>query len=115
ASNNVIIQVARVEKADHHSIVGQINNLLNALPDANIKVVFQGQALSLLLVRESRVQTEVESLVKAGVVFAACRNAMERAKIMETDLIPGVGIVPSALAEVVLKQNQGWAYLRIGT
>lgn len=39
---------------------------------------------------------------------------MSRAKVGKGDLISGVTTVPSALAEIILKQEQGWAYIKAG-
>lgn len=114
-SHKVIVQVSSVRQTEHTTITDQISNLLRALPGTTIMVVVQGGALPWLLIRESRAARNVDVLIRKGVVLAACENAMKRNGISSGDLLPGVTTVRSALAELVLKQEQGWAYVRIGT
>ena len=52
---------------------------------------------------------------EAGVRFAACQNTMRRRNISKEDLLPFVGTVDSGVAEVVRKQEEGWAYLKGGS
>lgn len=112
--HKVIMQVSSVEDDQDRAVVGQINNLLNALPKATVKVVFHGQGLSLVLRRESKVVSAVDALLKRGVILAACENTMRARGILKEALLPGIGTVRSAIAELVLKQEAGWIYVKIG-
>ncbi|MDZ7647160.1 MAG: DsrE family protein [Cytophagales bacterium] len=47
-----------------------------------------------------------------GVVFAACNNTMKRRKLTKADLLPTATVVPSAMIELTLKQEKGWAYVK---
>lgn len=112
--HKVIMQVSKVHADEQRTIVSQINNLLKSLPAARIEVVFQGQGLPLIVAGETKVAAEVETLIKGGVIFAACENAMDKKGICEADLLPGIISVPSALAELILKQEKGWIYVKAG-
>ncbi|NHE58811.1 DsrE family protein [Cyclobacterium plantarum] len=112
--HRVVFQVTKGEAADQEQAVGQLNNILKALPNAEIEVICHGKALPLLLEAESQVKDGIVDLLTRGVVFAACENTMRRAKASKEDLISGVITVPSALAEIILKQEQGWAYIKAG-
>ncbi|WP_439482321.1 DsrE family protein [Cyclobacterium plantarum] len=112
--HRVVFQITKGEAADQEQAVGQLNNILKALPNAEIEVICHGKALPLLLEAESQVKDGIVDLLTRGVVFAACENTMRRAKASKEDLISGVITVPSALAEIILKQEQGWAYIKAG-
>lgn len=112
--HRVVFQVTKGETADQQQVIGQLNNILRALPQAEIEVICHGKALPLVLRTQSSVKDEVTDLITRGVVFAACENTMSRAKVGKGDLISGVTTVPSALAEIILKQEQGWAYIKAG-
>lgn len=112
--HKVIMQVSNLEAGEQRVIVSQINNLLNSLPKATAKVVFHSQGLPLVVEKESKVASEVASLLKRGVIFAACENTMERNGISKEDLLPGITTVPSAIAEFILKQEEGWIYVKAG-
>jgi len=47
-------------------------------------------------------------------VFAACENTMRRAKASKADLVAGAITVPSGLAEIIIRQEQDWAYIKAG-
>lgn len=112
--HRVVYQVTKGESADQEQVIGQLNNILRALPNAEIEVICHGKALPLVLDAKSQVKEGIKDLLTRGVVFAACENTMRRAKASKEDLISGVTTVPSALAEIILKQEQGWAYIKAG-
>ena len=49
-----------------------------------------------------------------GVIFNACENTMNKYGIRKDMLIPSVSSVPSGVAELVMKQEEGWSYLKTG-
>jgi intracellular sulfur oxidation DsrE/DsrF family protein len=56
----------------------------------------------------------IGSLTGKRVVFTACENTLKRKSIPREDLLPGVGAVDSGVAEVVRRQEAGWAYIKSG-
>ena len=112
--HRVVFQVTKGETADQNQVIGQLNNILRALPNAEIEVICHGTALPLVLQAESQVKEGITDLLSRGVVFAACENTMRRAKASKEDLISGVITVPSGLAEIIIRQEQGWAYIKAG-
>jgi intracellular sulfur oxidation DsrE/DsrF family protein len=44
----------------------------------------------------------------------ACENTMRKYKIEKADLLIEAKTVPSGVVEVILKQEQGWRYLKAG-
>ena len=112
--HRVIVQVTKGETTDQQQVIGQVNNILKALPKAEIEIICHGKALPLVLQAKCEVKDGVADLQSRGVVFAACENTMRRAKATKADLISGVITVPSAVAEIIIKQEQGWAYIKAG-
>jgi len=112
--HRVVYQVTKGETADQEQVIGQLNNILRALPNAQIEVVCHGMSLPLVLREKSQVTDGITDLLSRGVAFVACENTMRRAKATKEDLISGVTTVPSGLAEIILRQEQGWAYIKAG-
>ena len=112
--HQVIFQVTKGEEKDQNKAIGQLNNILKALPKAEIEVICHGNALTMLLKTESQVKEGIAGLQQRGVIFAACENTMKRAKVSKDDLITGSITVPSGLAEIIIRQEQGWAYIKAG-
>lgn len=56
--------------------------------------------------------TQMQDLMEAGVVFAACGNAMKSHGMTEEELLAGVVMVPAGVVELVQKQHEGFAYIK---
>ena len=56
-------------------------------------------------------EERLEQLSKSGVKLLACRNAMKSRNIKTEDMFAFVGQVDSGIAEMVRKQEAGWAYI----
>lgn len=112
--HKVILQVTKADAVQQLVIIGQLKNILKALPQAKIKVVCHGQGLPLVIAAQSESRQHVRKLIQQGVAFAACENTMARKKVRNEDLLPGISTVPSALVEIILKQEAGWSYVKAG-
>lgn len=112
--HRVVMQVTQADSAFQLTVIGQIRNIKKALPHAEIEVICHSKGLPMLLVETSKVASHVEALLQQQVSFAACENTMRRQKVEAKDLLPGVRTVPSGLAEIILKQEAGWAYVKAG-
>jgi len=55
---------------------------------------------------------KMEELHGQGVVFAACRNALNMHDFGEELLPPFVRVVPAGITEIVEKQDAGYAYIK---
>lgn len=111
--HKVVIQLNTADTASWSSIIGNIKNLQKVWPNnINIEVVVHGKALNLLVANKTHLANDVNTLLKEGIVFLACENSMKKYNINKTDLLPVVNTVPSGVAELILKQEQGWSYLK---
>jgi intracellular sulfur oxidation DsrE/DsrF family protein len=115
ASHKVVIQLNSADTAAWGGAIGNIKNLSKIWPDQlQIEVVVHGRALDFLVASKSHLVNDVEQLSKKGIIFSACENTMGKYGITKQMLIPLVFTVPSGVGEVILKQEQGWSYLRAG-
>jgi len=111
--HKVVIQLNTADTAAWSGTIGNIKNLQKVWPGAiQVEVVAHGKGLDLLVKAKTHLAAEVEALVKEGVVFSACENSMKKHNVTKADLLLVAGTVPSGVAELVLKQEQGWSYLK---
>lgn len=111
--HKVVIQLNTADTASWSSTIGNIKNLQKVWPNnISIEVVVHGKGLELLVAAKTHLANDVNALTKEGVVFAACENSMRKHNINKADLLPVAITVPSGVAELVLKQEQGWSYLK---
>jgi intracellular sulfur oxidation DsrE/DsrF family protein len=111
--HKVVIQLNTADTASWSSTIGNIRNLQKIWPNnISIEVVAHGKGLDLIVANKTHLANDVNALSKEGVVFAACENSMRKHNVTKADLLPVSITVPSGVAELVLKQEQGWAYLK---
>lgn len=93
-----------------------LKNVLNYLKDvegkaASIEVVANANAVK-AYVEAPDLVLEMEALQKRGITFVACANALQASAIDKSSLPPFVHVVPGAITHLVLKQSEGYAYIK---
>ncbi|WP_125766638.1 DsrE family protein [Lapidilactobacillus wuchangensis] len=88
--------------------IGNVQNLLAALPTSEVIVVVNGPAITTLPAGAWA------NLLKQlpQVELDACHNAMVSHQITATDLPAGVTVVAAGVVRIVELQGQGFAYLK---
>lgn len=110
--HHVVFQVSEADSAA--SLVLHVNNTMKALADdggSQVEVVFYGLGLSTLAKTNTAYEEQLKQLSDRGVKLLACRNAMKIRNVRTEDLFPFAGQVDSAIAEMVRRQEAGWAYI----
>ena len=74
-------------------------------------VVIWGPGLAMLAKTNTAYEARLKQLSDRGVKLLACRNSMKNRKVKTEDLFPFAGQVDSGIAEIVKKQEAGWAYI----
>ncbi len=113
--HQVVMQLNSADTAVWSGMLGNIRNFQKVWPGkVTIEVVVHGKALNFLVASKSHLVADVEAMTKLGVVFNACENTMNKYGIKKKMLISSVSSVPSGVAELVIKQEEGWSYLKTG-
>lgn len=110
--HKVLFQMSTANEDEQRGLIRNITNLLQGWGDNfQAEVVAHGPGIS-FVTAGSVVAKEVERLAAKGIVFVACESTMAQKGIKPSDLLPGVSTVPMGIAEIVLKQEQGWSYIK---
>jgi len=112
--HKIVIQFSDSDSLSQASVTGQVKNIRTAWPNAEVELVCHGPGLDLLVTSKSKASKAVADWSTQGVTFAACNNTMRRRNVKKEDLLPSAQVVPSAMTELVLKQEKGWAYVKGG-
>jgi intracellular sulfur oxidation DsrE/DsrF family protein len=93
-----------------------LNNLGAALEGiganaADLELVVYGPGIAMLK-KDSPVADRIAAAQSKGVRFVACQNTMRAFHLEQSDLAPGVGVVPSGVVELIRRQHAGYAYVR---
>ena len=105
------------DSANARIAMNNVNNHLNAAPDAKIVLVTHGKGIDFLLNDAKDDKGEfapvVAGLKAKGVDFRVCNNTLVGRKIDPATVIPEASIVPSGVAEIGRMQaKEGFVYLK---
>ena len=61
--------------------------------------------------------TQLENIRKfksMGIDFVGCENTLREKKISKSEIIPEAGFVKMGIGEIILRQEEGWTYIKSG-
>lgn len=108
----VVVHLDDADPGKHAAVMRNVTNLIDALGAGTVvELVTHGQGVDALLAGGPNEQA-VRDLLGKGVQVSACANTMRSKQIGEDALVPGARVVPSGVAQVVVRQREGWSYVR---
>lgn len=111
----VVFDMSSKDTVNQQAIVREIGLITGANPDAKLEVVLYGQGLDLAVKDRSPQQAAVQKLIAENKAsFKVCAMTMKRNNIDQSQLVPGVEVVPDGIYEIISKQQQGWGYIKVG-
>lgn len=114
AGHKIVFQLTDNDEKSHKALSNQLKNLTEGWPDAEFEVVVHSAGINYLQKSKTTSKDEIEALTAKGVKFKACENTLKSKNIDKSDILETAGFVPMGIAEVVLKQEAGWSYIKAG-
>lgn len=113
--HRVVMQLSSNDTLAWKGLMNNIKNLKNGWGDSvAIEVVAHGPGIEFLTKEKTTQQERIAYFKSKGVVFLGCENTLIERKISKESIIPEAGFVKSAVAEIILRQEQGWSYIKVG-
>ena len=110
----VVFDLTSKDTTDHKLALRWANEVLKADPNAQVEIVLFGQSLAMIAKDKSVVADAITKLsANKNAAVKVCRVAMNAHNIEESQLVPGVQIVPDGIYEIISKQRQGWGYIKV--
>jgi intracellular sulfur oxidation DsrE/DsrF family protein len=112
--HHVVFQLSEDDGPAWSSLPVHVANTMKALAEdggSQVEVVFYGPGLAMLTKSYQTYAERLKQLSDSGVRLLACRNAMKLRNVKSADLLPFAGEVDSGIAEMVRRQEAGWAYI----
>ncbi len=111
---NVIFQL---DNGDSNIIKKTFININNALNDERIKGKINIELIAFAYgtnayFKNSKYENDLKNLIEKGVIVAQCNNTLIIRKISRDSIYNFIGIVPSGVGELILRQSQGWAVIK---
>lgn len=118
----VLIHVSSTTAAHNSGALDEIEGLVRHYRDqrqnARVEVVMNGEGLNLVRVDTTRFAERIRRMQEEydNLTFAACQNTIQRLKRehgITAKLLPGVTVIDSGVAQIMRRQQQGWAYIQV--
>jgi intracellular sulfur oxidation DsrE/DsrF family protein len=109
----VVFQVSDNDPAKWNLALNNIRNIQQDLGRDNVEIelIAYGPGLNMLKL-DSAVAARVGEALGSGAGILACENTMTNAGITRADMLPNIGYVKAGVVELMVRQRQGWAYIR---
>lgn len=120
-NQKVLFHVNSGETEDIRDALNEVDQLLRHYTTtgqlAEVEVVTNGQAITMLDADNSPFRGRIESMIRAhnNLTFVACQNSIEQQKTeanLAIRMIPGTVVIDSGVAQIMRRQHQGWAYIQ---
>ncbi len=112
----IIFDVTSTDTKVHQSTLLMMKVMSANHPNTLLEVMVYGEALPMLMKNQSTVEKDIALFIdNDNVIFTACEISMELIfKIGKEQLLAGVGTVENAIPDIVMKQKNGWGYIKVG-
>ncbi len=120
-TSHVVVHVSHNDPRQWQAALERTQGLIDATRGSGrtvaIEIVANGPGLDLLRASDSPYAQRLESLRTAypPLALVACGQTLQKLQDagVEVRLLPGTRVATSALDEIVLRMQQGWAYVRL--
>lgn len=110
-----VFQLMSGDDAVIKSMASQISNLQKALNnEVAIEVYCHGRSIAFVLNEDGKWSETISRLLVSSVEIYACENMLQSNGKSVEDLYPGIKTVAAAIAAIVVKQQEGWSYIKAG-
>ena len=115
APHKVVMQLSSGDTLAWKMLMNNIKIMKSTWEDkVAIEVVANGPGIGFLMKEKTTQSDRITYFKSQGVAFVACENTMKERNISKESIIPDAGFVKSAVVELILKQEQGWSYIKSG-
>lgn len=107
-----VVHLNGSDQEEWRQVLLQLEHLLAEDGSIKVEVVCQGRSVDLVRRPTTHFSLELTRLAERGVSFVACQQSLRARAIDDSELLPFVTIVPTAIGELVRAQHDGKAYLK---
>ncbi|MER3316963.1 hypothetical protein D2V08_08845 [Flagellimonas lutimaris] len=109
----VVFDVTSSNPDVHRTAAKHLRLMAEAYPQSEFELVIYSGAYKMVDRKSSVAGETLTDIVKRdNVAIVICEQTMKRHKMTMDGLIPGVGSVPDGIYEIIMKQKEGWGYIK---
>ena len=109
----LVLQVSDVEPGKWALALNNAKNVQAEIGvgKVDIEIVAYGPGIGMLKA-DALISNRVTEAVQAGIRVVACENTMTVQKLTKADMHADAGYAPSGVVQIMMRQRDGWAYVR---
>lgn len=110
----VVFDMSTGDSISQKAVIREVDLISKENPAAKLEVVIYSRAINMVTRAQSKQAEAIQELTAGNKVsFKVCAVAMKRNNITESDLLPGIEVVPDGIYEIISKQHEGWGYIKV--
>lgn len=110
----VVFDLTSKDTLEQKAVLRWLNEVGTSSPKARMEVVMYGKGFELVMPERSAFIPEVKEAMKnPNVTFRVCAIALKNNNVATSQLLPAVEPVPDGIHELVMKQQDGWGYIKV--
>ena len=110
----VVFDMTSADSINQKAVIRWVGEVVSASPDAKAEVVIFGQGTAIAIKDKSLMAEALTKLTtNKNVSFKICALAMKNQHIEQSQLVPGVEIIPDGIYEIMTRQREGWGYIKV--
>jgi uncharacterized protein len=113
--HRIVMQLTSKDTLAHKSLLKQLNNLKDGWgDDVDIVVVCHGPGIDFMRTAMTPYRNEIYRTKERGIRFIVCENSLKERKVAKEEILPDMDYVKMGIGEIVIRQEQGWSYIKAG-
>lgn len=110
----VVFDLTSRDTLEQKAVLRWLREVGTSSPNAQMEVVMYAKGFELVMPEKSAFIPEVKEAMKnPNVSFRVCAIALKNNNVEKSQLVPGVETVPDGIHELVMKQQDGWGYIKV--
>jgi intracellular sulfur oxidation DsrE/DsrF family protein len=110
----VVFDLTSRDTLDQRAVLRWLKEVGGSSPDAKMEVVMYAKGFELVMPDRSAFAADIKEAMKnPNVSFRVCAIALKNNNVAKSQLLAGVETVPDGIHELVMKQQDGWGYIKV--
>ena len=110
----VVFDLTSRDTLDQRAVLRWLKEVGGSSPDAKMEVVMYAKGFELVMPERSAFAADIKEAMKnPNVSFRVCAIALKNNNVTKSQLLTGVETVPDGIHELVMKQQDGWGYIKV--
>jgi intracellular sulfur oxidation DsrE/DsrF family protein len=114
-SYRVVFDLTSRDTLDQKAVMRWVGEISASNPEAQLEVVMYGKGFELVMPEKSAFVAQVNNAMKnTNVSFKVCQAALKNNNVDRSRIMADVRTVPDGIYEILMKQREGWGYIKVG-